>query len=143
TTQTAMDDVFATWINKRFLSDLMFSLQHQKFTTKAELVEGLGANIARYIDFAPPTRTGYAGGSTSIAEASVTANEITAITTTPTNITLAEFGEFIKVGTFYEAASVEGTREKIAKRIRDGGAVSIDTFVRLQSVQTTNVAFAS
>ena len=143
TTQAAMDDVFATWINKRFISDLTFALQHQKFTAKAEVPEGFGANIARFIDFAPPGRTGYATGSTAITEGATTANEITAITTTPTNITLAEFGEYIKVGTFYEAASVSGTREKIAKRVRDGAAVSIDTFVRTQSIGSTNVLFAT
>ena len=144
TTNANMDDVFATWINKRFISDLTFQLQYQKFTTDLELPNGAAANIGRFVDWAPPlaTGTGYtAGGSTSISEGNVTANEITQVTTTPTNVTVAEFGEFIKTTRLWELAAVSGSRERLAKRIRDGGLVSIDSVVRTQA-STTGTASA-
>lgn len=143
TTNTAVDDTFATWINKKFIRDLTFDLQHQKFTAEATIPDGFGANIGRFVEFAPPIRTGYALGSTAITEASPTANEITSITTTPTNVTVAEYGEFLKFGQLYEMASVSTTRERTSKRLRDGGLVSIDTVVRGQSVTSTNVWYAS
>lgn len=143
TGNTAVDDVFATWINKRFISDLEFELQHVKFTAKAEMMKGGGANVARYVEFAAPGRTGYATGSSAITEASTTANEITSITTTSTEVTITEWGEYTKVGSLYEFAAVQGTRDRIMKRIRDGAAVSIDTAVRTASIGTTNVLYAS
>lgn len=143
TGNTAMDDVFATWLNKNFLTDLQFELQHQRFTAKATMADGVGANIARFNEFAPPLRTGYASGSTALTEASTTGNEITSITTTPTNVTVVEYGEFIKVGKLWEHAAISGSREKIQKRMRDGGAVSIDTVVRLQANQSSNIFYAT
>jgi hypothetical protein len=150
TTGTEADDVFAKWINRKFVSDLEYALQHQKFTLKGEIAKGAGANILRFVEFTPPTlgATGgvisYSGaGQASITEASTTANEITGIQTTPTEATIAEYGEFLKIGQLYEYAAVSGTRERLSKRLRDGGAASIDTTVRLWAQQTTNKVFAT
>ncbi len=56
TTGTA-NAVLTTWLNKNFVSDLEFQLQHQKFTTKAIIPKGAG-NIGRFISFAAPTKYG-------------------------------------------------------------------------------------
>lgn len=149
TGNTAVDDVFATWINKKFISDLEYNLQHAKFTTDAEVPKGDGANIARFVEFAPPgannTGVPYSGSTTygSLTEASTTGNEITSITTNPTNITIAEYGEFIKIGQLYEYAAVGGTRAKLSKRLLDGAVFNIDGFVRSKAIQSTNILYAT
>lgn len=142
TTNTAVDDVFATWINKKFIADLEFELQHLKFCADAVIPDGYGANIAQFVDFTPPGRTGYASGSTALSEGTLTGNEITSITTTPTAITVAEYGEFLKITQLYELAAVSTTRARLEKRCLDGGAVSIDAVVRAAAVQSSNVVYA-
>ena len=83
------------------------------------------------------------GGSASFTEGSTTANEITGITTTPTNIVVGEFGEFLKIGQLYEYASVSTTRERLVKRLRDGAAVSIDSYTRSFGMTSTNTLYAT
>ncbi len=150
TTNTAVDDVFATWINRKFVSDLEYKLQLQKFTLNGQLIKGGGANILRFNEFAAPgtaaagPNTSYSGaGSTSITEGSTTANEITGITITPTEVTVAEYGEFLKMTELYEYAAVSGTRERLRKRLRDGALVSLDSQVRIQALASTNKVFAT
>ena len=145
TTTTSPDatSVLTTWLNKNFIVDLEYSLQHQKFTTKAVIPKGSG-NKGRFLTFAQPTApNSYSGGGTSaIAEGSVSANEITAITQTSTDITIAEFGEYTKVGTLYEYASVPGLRQELLKRLRDGAAYSLDKHVLSRARTTTQILYA-
>lgn len=142
TGNTAVDDILTTYLNKAFVSDLTFSLQHQKFTMKGDVPKGAG-NILRFNEFSAPGRTGYAAGSTAISEGSTTANEITGITTTASNLTLAEFGEFVKISQLYDLAAQPGTRERIRKRLSDGAAVCIDSYTHSKSRTTTNIVYAS
>ena len=141
-----------TWLNKNFIIDLEYLLQHQKFTTKAIVPKGSG-NKGRFLAFAQPgfaksysgdANMGTSGdGTIAIAEASTTANEISAITQTSTDITIAEFGEFTKVGTMYEYAAVPGLRQELLKRLRDGAAFSIDRVVLKKALLTTTRLFAT
>lgn len=150
TTTTSPDatSVLTTWLNKTFVSDLEFQLQHQKFTTKAIIPKGAG-NKGRFLTFAAPSKyKSYSGdgggdGTTAITEGSTTANEITAITQTSTDITIAEFGEYTKVGTMYEYAAVPGLRQELLKRLRDGAAFSIDRFVLKKALTTTTILYAT
>lgn len=146
TSNAAVDDVFATWINRKFVSDLEYSLQHMKFTMKGTIQKGAGATILRLVDFAPPSPgtqgpvLSYTGtGTTNLTEATVSGNEITSITTNPTNITVLEYGEFLKIGQMYEYAAVEGTRERLRKRLLDGGNGTLDSLVRVQAHTSTNL----
>jgi hypothetical protein len=143
TTSPDATSVLTTWLNKNFVTDLEFQLQHQKFTTKAIIPKGAG-NKGRFLTFGAPTKyTSYSGaGQTSFTEGSTTANEITAITQTSTDITIAEFGEFTKVGTLYEYASVPGLRQELLKRLRDGAAFSLDRAVLLKALTTTSILYA-
>ena len=142
TTNTAVDDILNTYLNKVFVSDLEFDLQHQKFTMKGDIPRG-GGNILRFNEFSPPTRTGYTTGTTALTEGSTTGNEVTNITITPTNLTLAEFGEFVKVTSLYDIASQPGTRERMRKRMRDGASVALDTYTIVNGPKTTtNVLYA-
>lgn len=152
TTTPDATSVLTTWLNKNFVSDLEWALQHQKFTTKAVIPKGAG-NKGRFLTFAAPAAyksysgliTGTPGaydGTTAITEGSTTANEFTAITQTSTDITIAEFGEFTKVGTLYEYAAVPGLRAELLKRLRDGAAFSLDRFVLKQSLKSTTILYA-
>lgn len=142
TTNTAVDDVLTTYLNKDFVSDLEWNLQYQKFTMKGDIPTG-GGNVIRFNEFSAPATTGYAAGSTAITEGSTTANEITGITTTPSNLTMAEFGEFFKETQLYQLAAQPGTLERLKKRLMDGCKVSIDSYTRNQYVQSTNIIYAT
>lgn len=144
TGNTAVDSVLTTWLNRKFVSDLEFSLQHQKFTEKAMIPQGAG-NIGRFLAFnAPTANTGYSGsGNAPLTESTTTEHEITSITNAETNITPAEFGEFIKIGTLYDFVAVPGTRQKYLKRLGDGAAVSIDARVRNFAETSTNTVYAT
>jgi len=141
-----------TWLNKNFVTDLEFLLQHQKFTTKAIVPKNAG-NKGRFLSFAAPgfaksysgdANMGTSGdGTVAIAEGSTSANEISAVTQTSTDITIAEFGEFTKVGTMYEYAAVPGLRQELLKRLRDGAAFSIDRVVLKKALLTTTRLFAA
>lgn len=140
----SVDEVLNTWINKKFVTDLMFDLQLQKFTAEAIIPEDQGA-LARYIEFAPPGRnSSYSSlGNTRLPEGvtnfqtATSLHEITGITMLRTEVTVFEFGEHVKIGSLYEFASMSGTREKIVKRLKDGAAVSLDDVVRAQMDVTT------
>lgn len=144
TGNAAVDEVLNTWLNKKFVTDLMFDLQWQKFTADALIPEDQGA-CARYIEFAPPGRnSSYSSqGNTQMSEAMTNFNtatslhEITGITTLRTEVTVFEFGEHLKVGSLYDFASMPGTKEKVVKRLKDGAAVSLDDVVRAQANLTT------
>ena len=56
TSNTAdIQGVLTTWLNKSFVQDLEFQLQHQKFTTKAIIPKNSG-NKGRFLTFAAPTK---------------------------------------------------------------------------------------
>lgn len=143
TGNTAVDDVLNIWFNKDFVSDLNYMLQTKKFTEDAIVPKGQG-NIARFFVLSEPARTGYTtGGSAAITEMTTTANEIVSLTTTSTDMTIAEFGEFIKVGSLYEYAAIDTMREKIRGRLADGAAVALDSFTHSKARQTTNIVYAT
>ena len=149
TTSPDATSVLTTWLNRNFVKDLEWKLQHQKFTTKATIPKGAG-NKGRFLTFGAPTAyTSYSGlGQTALTEGATFAStsaqnhEITAITQTSTDITIAEFGEFTKVGTLYEYAAVPGLRAELLKRLRDGAAFSLDRFTLTKSLTTTNILYA-
>lgn len=127
TTNTQTDDVLTTWINKKFVSDLEFDLQYQKFTEKAIIPEGAG-NKGRFVTFSPPVLlTGYALGTAALTEGNTgSQHEITSITTVGTDITIAEYGEWYRLGKLAAYAEAAGTAQRIQKRMNDGAALGID-----------------
>lgn len=136
--------LLTTWLNKKFVSDLEWALQLQKFGTKATIPPGSG-KIGRFNVFAePPTNASYSGsGTTSLTETWTTQNEITDITAASTDITIAEYGEFYKTSELAMYSVVPGTREKLLKRLRDGAHVVIDTLCRNAVDDTTNYAYTT
>lgn len=150
TSNTSMDDVFSTWINRQFLTDFAFDLQHQKFTAAVVMTDGIGANQAQFVDWAPPLRGsatvgtgGYTNtGSTALTEATPTGNEITNVTTTQTLVPVLEYGEFIKVSKLWEHSAVSGSRERLTKRLKDGAVLSIDTLCRMRAATTSTIFYA-
>lgn len=144
TSNTAADDVLTTWINKKFVSDLEYDLQFQKFTEKAIVPEGAG-NVGRFVTFSQPLLlTGYALGSAALTEGNTgSEHEITSITTAATDITIAEFGEWYRLGKLAAYAEARGTAERIQKRLNHGAALAIDSFVRGKALTSTNYAYAT
>lgn len=144
TSNTEADDVLTTWINKKFVSDLEWEVQYQKFTSKAIVPEGAG-NIGRFVEFSPPLlTTGYALGSAALTEGNTgSEHEITSITTAATNITIAEYGEWYRLGKLAAYAEAAGTAKRIQKRMNDGAALAIDSAVRAMALTSTNYVYAT
>jgi N4-gp56 family major capsid protein len=134
TTATAAN-VLTTYLVRRFIPSLEHELQYQKFTTKATIPQGMG-NIARFNVFASP-----AVNSTALTQASTTDNELTRITTQASNLTLAEYGEFLAVGRLWDYTSVPGSREALADRMSYGAARSLDRVVLNQIHNVGTQAF--
>jgi hypothetical protein len=144
TSNASVDDVLTTWINKRFVEDLMWEVQYQKFTTKAIIPEG-GGNIGRFVTFSHPIlTTGYALGSASLTEGNTgSEHEITSITTAATNCTIGEFGEWYRLGKLASVAEASGTAQKIQKRMNDGAALAVDSYLRSFALTSTNYVYAT
>ena len=142
TSAGAASGLLTTWLNRKFISDLEWSLQFQKFTTKAIIPPGSG-KIGRFNVFVPPPAgTSYSTSSTTaLTETWTTQNEINTITATSTDITIAEYGEFHKTSALAMYAVVPGAREKLRKRIVDGAQVTIDFLTMKQFEQSTNYLY--
>ncbi len=124
--------LLTTYLIKKFIPALEDELQLQKFTTKASIPGGMG-NIARWNVFNSPD-----ANTTSLTEGTVTGNEITTLTTTATNATIAEYGEFIVVTRLGDYTQVSGSRSELADRMSYGGSRSLDALVRAQAITSTS-----
>lgn len=116
--------LLTTYLIRKFIPALEKDLQMQRFTTKAMIPAGEG-NVGRFNVFSSP-----AAATTFIAEGTTTAGEITTLTTAPTNVTIREYGQFIKMTRLQDLAAVRGTRDEVAARLAYAAALSIDTLVR-------------
>ena len=144
TGNTEADDVLTTWINKKFVIDLEWDLQYQKFVTKAIIPEGAG-NTGRFVTFSPAIlRTGMALGSAALTEGNTgSEHEITSITTGAKEITIAEYGEWYRLGKIASYAEASGTAGAIQKRMNDGAALCIDTICRTGALASTSYVYAT
>jgi N4-gp56 family major capsid protein len=127
--------LLTTYLIKKFIPALEDELQFQKFTTKATIPAGMG-NVARWNVFSSP-----AANTTALTEGTVSGNEITTLTTTGTDATIAEYGEFIVVTRLMDYCQVSGARSELSDRMSYGGARSIDSLVRAQALTTTTAAY--
>ena len=136
-TSAVNTSLLTTWLVKKFIPALENELQFQKFTTKAIIPAGQG-KIARFNVFSnPPGTTGALTEGATLHDFPTTLNQITTLTTTGTDVTIAEYGEWIKVSNIQEYAAVKGSREELTKRMAYGGALCIDSLVRAQAATTT------
>jgi len=142
TSAGAASGLLTTWLNRKFISDLEWTLQFQKFTTKAMIPPGSG-KIGRFNVFVPPPAgTSYSTSSTTaLTETWTTQNEIATITATSTDITISEYGEYHKTSALAMYAVVPGAREKLRKRLVDGAQVTLDTLTMKQFEQSTNYLY--
>lgn len=142
--RSAVAGLLTTWLNRRFVSELEWALQYQKFTTKAIIPPGSG-KIGRFNVFVePPSNLSYSTtGTTALNETSTTENQITDITSNSTDVTISEYGEWLKTSELAMYAAVPGTRERLTKRLKDGALLVIDELVRLQAIRTTNYIYTT
>ena len=127
--------LLTTYLIKKFIPALEDELQYQKFTTKATLPGGMG-NIARWNVFNSP-----AAMVTPLVEGTTTGNVITTLTTTATDATIAEYGEFMHVTKLMDYCQVSGSRSELSDRMAYGAARSIDSLVRAQALATTTARY--
>lgn len=136
--------LLTTWLNRKFVSDLEWELQYQKFTTKAIIPPGSG-RTGRFNVFAPPPGgTSYSASSTTaLTEINTTEHHIATITSASTNVTIYEYGEFHKTNALMMYAAVPGAREKLRKRLKDGARVTLDQLVLTTTNTGTNYLYAN
>jgi N4-gp56 family major capsid protein len=127
--------VLRTYLVRRFIPSLEDELQYQKFTTKATVPQGMG-NIARYNVFESP-----AINTSTLTEGTTTGNELTRITARASNLTLAEYGEFLAVSRLWDYTSVPGARAALSDRMSYGAARSLDRVVLTQIHNVGTSAF--
>jgi hypothetical protein len=120
--------LLTTYLEKTFIPALENELQYQKFCTKGFIPEGMG-NILRFNVFSSP-----AANVDPLDEGSATDHIITTLTTTGTDLTMAEYGEYIKVSRLQDYTQVPGARAELSDRMAYGGALSIDSLVLAASV---------
>ena len=129
--------LLTTYLIRKFIPALEAELQMQKFTTPAVIPEGEG-KIGRFNVFSNPP-----GSSASLTEGTTTEHEITTLTTTGTDCTIAEYGEFIKEPQLQRLAAMKTHRDELASRFAYGGGLALDTLVRAQAKLTTTAFYAS
>lgn len=141
---TGYNGLLTTWLNRKFVSDLEWELQYQKFTTKAIIPPGSG-KVGRFNVFAPPPAgTSYSTTSTTaLTETYTTQNEIATITSASTDVTIAEYGEFYKTTELMMYAALPGAREKLRKRLKDGAHVTLDQLVLTTTNTATNYLYCT
>jgi len=132
--------LLTTYLIKKFIPTLQAELQYQKFCTEAEIPEGQG-KIGRFNVFSNPV-----GNITALAEGTVSGNEITTLSTSGTDCTIAEYGEFIKIPQLQRKAAQKGSMDQLSQRMGYGGALGLDTLVRSSAIGVagatgTTVAF--
>jgi N4-gp56 family major capsid protein len=142
----AVTQLLTTWLNKKFVSDLEWNLQHKKFGTTAIIPPNSG-KTGRFIVFVPPpAATSYSTTSTTALTEGLafsTQNEIATITANGVEITIAEYGEFHKTTQLALYAAVSGAREKLIKRMTDGAAVTVDELCRTAANTTTTYLYST
>ncbi len=126
--------LLTTYLIKKFIPALEAELVMQKFTTPAVIPE-LNGKIGRFNVFSNPP-----GTTTQLVEGTNTGNEITTLTTTGTDCTIAEYGEYIKVPQLQQLAAQKGTRDELSNRFAYGGGLALDSLVRAQA-KTSTTAF--
>lgn len=124
---TINTSLLTTYLIRKFIPALEKELQMQRFCTKAMVPPGEG-NVGRFNVFSSP-----AAATTFIAEGTTTAGEITTLTTSPTNVTIREYGQFIKMTRLQDLAAVKGTRDEVANRLAYAAALTIDRLVRTRA----------
>ena len=134
--------LLTTYLIKKFIPALEAELTLSKFTTKAIIPPGSG-KIGRFNVFnnPPGTTTALSDGADFFSHPN-TLNQITTLTTTGTDVTIAEYGEYIKVSSLMELTQVSTARSELVQRMTYGGALSIDRLVSAQMDATTVSYFA-
>jgi hypothetical protein len=120
--ETQAAALLTTWINPKFVAALERDLTAVKFTTKAIIPPGMG-RVGRLVSF-----TSAPGTSAALADGTSTGNLVD-ITTNTTNISIAEYGEFMQVFRVVDYAQASGAREEILKRFAHGGRIKLDSLV--------------
>jgi N4-gp56 family major capsid protein len=116
--------LLTTYLIRKFIPALEKDLQMQRFTTKAMVPSGEG-KIGRFNVFSSSV-----GNTTALGEGTTTEGEITTLTTSATDVTIKEYGQFIKLNRLQDLAAVKGSRDEISARMGYSAALSIDTLVR-------------
>jgi N4-gp56 family major capsid protein len=136
--RASIPEIETTYINKRFMDDLLLATQMVQFCTPADTQGMYKGDTCRWHHFAEWTED------TSVlsdAEATPTTNRLTQSgLVESTDGLMNAYGQYLEVGTFSLETAVVGTLDKIAKRAADAGARSMDRLA-IDAAQTSTQIF--
>lgn len=120
--RSSIPELETTYINKRFLDDLLLATQMVQFCTPADSQGKFKGDTVRwhhYIEWTEDTSV--------LSETTVTDNELTTSgLVESTNATMNPYGAWMQVANFTLDTAVVGTLDKISKRAADAGGRALD-----------------
>jgi N4-gp56 family major capsid protein len=127
--------MLTTYLIKKFIPAMVAELQFHPFTTKAVIPEGAG-NIGRFNVFSNPP------GTVGTVNETTTQNEINTLTTAGTDVTIAEYGEFLKVSKLMSLTATKTSVDELSRRMAYAGAFCVDKLIRTQAALSTTAFYA-
>ena len=129
--------LWTTYILRKFIPTLRQNTVVSQFCEPATLPKGEGAAVARW-----NIMDKIVVDTTALVEASATDNEITEITVTAVESTIAEYGQWMKVSDLAEETVTSSALDSYADAFAYAGAQTIDTLLYNEAVTTTNFLHA-
>jgi N4-gp56 family major capsid protein len=129
--------LWTTYILRKFIPTLRQNTVVSQYCEPAMLPKGEGAAVARW-----NIMDKIVVDTTALVEASATDNEITEITVTSVESTIAEYGNWMKVSDLTEETVTSSALDAYADAFAYAGAQTIDTLLYNEAVTTTNFLHA-
>lgn len=126
-----------TYINKRFMEDLLLAVQMVQFCTKPDSQGRHSGDTARWLQFPEWTVDVTAIDQTAAADNQVDISGTAGVINVDS--TMSPYGAYVEVSQFALDTMPVQTMDKIAKRAADAGAAALDT---LAMVQVSGIAVA-
>ena len=133
----AVSGVWTTYINKKFVDMLTPNKVIANFAEPAQLPKQAGGYVARWNI---PTRL--AGVTDTLVENSATDGEVTTVTITPVEATIAEYGQWMKVSDLAADTNIRGTLDVYAEQFSDAAIDTIELKCKASALTSTNFLHA-
>jgi hypothetical protein len=125
-----------TYINKRFMEDLLLAVQMVQFCTKPDAQGKNQGESVRWLAFPEWTVDVTAIDQTTGVDNQVNISGTAGITNV--DATMAPYGAHVQMSQFGLDVMPVGTMDRIAKRAADAGAAALDTLAMVQASGTTS-----
>jgi N4-gp56 family major capsid protein len=129
-----------TYINKRFMEDLLLAVQMVQFASKPDAQGRHAGDTVRWLQFPEWTVDVTAIDQTAAADNQVNISGTAGVVNVDKQMN--PYGAYVEVSQFALDTMPVGTMDKIAKRAADGGAAALDTLAMVECSGTTSTYHA-